>query len=294
MEGSNALAGGQSNPMAEKSHAPADRHGSLADQDIRSVIHPFTDGNGRVGRMLLQHVLTHRTEAPVPIPVSVPWSRDRDRYIEGLRHFQSGELDPWIEFAAGSMVLAVEWITSAEDRVSRLLAELRGRSTTRSGSAAAGIIDDLVEHPLVDGSTVAARYSVSRQAAHQALERLAAAGILTKRPFSRRTKGRPRMMYASTELIDLLGSIGWVVYFTVIGGGPSRGATAGVATAGGAARGAAGSGLAASTSMAAGAASAAATAGGAAATSAGAAAGAAAAGAGAGAARKKGRECEGV
>ena len=171
------------------------------------VIHPFTDGNGRVGRMLLQHVLTHRTEAPVPIPVSVPWSRDRDRYIEGLRHFQSGELDPWIEFAAGSMVLAVEWITSAEDRVSRLLAELRGRSTTRSGSAAAGIINDLVEHPLVDGSTVAARYSVSRQAAHQALERLAAAGILTKRPFSRRTKGRPRMMYASTELIDLLGAI---------------------------------------------------------------------------------------
>lgn len=171
------------------------------------MIHPFTDGNGRVGRMLLQHVLTHQAGTPTPIPVSVPWSRNKDRYIEGLRRFQNGDIDPWIEFGATSLVAAVGWATSAQDQVAALLDHLRSRSTTRTGSAASRIIDDLAEHPLVDTTTVASRYDISRQAANEALRRLESAGVLTERSFSRRTKGRPRTMYGSTELIDLLGAI---------------------------------------------------------------------------------------
>lgn len=171
------------------------------------VIHPFTDGNGRVGRMLLQHALTHRAGSRTPIPVSVPWSRNKHDYIEGLRRFQNGSIDPWIAFGATSLVAAVGWATSAQDRVATLLNDLRSRSTTRTGSAASRIIDDLAEHPLVDTTTVASRYDISRQAANEALRRLQSVGVLTERSFSRRTKGRPRTMYGSTELIDLLGAI---------------------------------------------------------------------------------------
>ncbi len=63
-------------------------------------------------------------------------------------------------------------------------------------------------HPLVDADTVAERYSVSRQAAHEALTRLSDDGVLGKRSLSRRTKvGRPRQMFSSLELIELLGEI---------------------------------------------------------------------------------------
>ena len=127
------------------------------------VIHPFTDGNRRVGRMLLQHVLTHQAGTSTPIPVSVPWSRNKDHYIEGLRRFQEGNIDPWIEFGATSLVAAIGWATSAQGRVATLLDHLRSRSTTLAGSAASRIIDDLAEHPLVDTTTVASRYDVSRQ-----------------------------------------------------------------------------------------------------------------------------------
>lgn len=181
-------------------------HASIAHARFE-VIHPFTDGNGRVGRMLLQHVLAHRAGAPVPIPVSVPWSRDKARYIDGLRRYQASDLDPWIEFAATTMVEAVAWMTSAHDRVTRMMEDLRSRSSSYAGSTASRIIDDLVEHPLVDTPTVTERYGVSRQAANEALRRLAEADILTERSFSRRTRGRPRKMYGSKELLDLLGAI---------------------------------------------------------------------------------------
>lgn len=171
------------------------------------VIHPFTDGNGRVGRMLLQHVLTHRAATPVPIPVSVPWSRSKDRYIEGLRRFQADDVDAWIEFAATSLVIAVDWVTSAHNDVSDLIEELRRRSATRAGSAASRIVDDLAEYPLIDSTTVADRYGVTRQAANEALRRLEANNVLTERSFSRRARGRPRTMHGSTDLIDLLGAI---------------------------------------------------------------------------------------
>jgi len=60
----------------------------------------------------------------------------------------------------------------------------------------------------VSADTVAGRYGVSRQAAHEALARLGEDGVLTQQSFSRRTKsGRPRQMFTSMELIDLLSEI---------------------------------------------------------------------------------------
>lgn len=172
------------------------------------VIHPFTDGNGRVGRMLLQHVLAGRTGITTPIPVSIPWSRDKDRYIEGLRRFQAGDTDGWIEFACSSIVAAIDWMHAAEQQIASLLADMAERSRARGESAASRIIRDLPVHPLVDADSVAARYGITRQAAHEALSRLGEDKILTERSFSKRAKGgRPRQMFSSAELIDLLSGI---------------------------------------------------------------------------------------
>jgi len=172
------------------------------------VIHPFVDGNGRVGRMLLQHVLAGRLEIPAPVPVSVPWARDTDRYIDGLRSYQEGDLDRWIEFTALSVVEAVDWMHTVEQRVSSLISSLSERSRARGESVGARVIRELPAHPLVDADTVAARYGVSRQAAYEALSRLAEDGVFAKRSFSRRTRaGRPRQMFSSPELIDMLSQI---------------------------------------------------------------------------------------
>jgi predicted ArsR family transcriptional regulator len=90
--------------------------------------------------------------------------------------------------------------TSVEDLIDRL----RSRVETRGRSVAAMVIDDLAAHPVVDTQTVAERYEVTPQTAHEALLRLSEAGVLVERPLSRRRKGRPRRVFAAAELIDLL------------------------------------------------------------------------------------------
>jgi len=168
------------------------------------LIHPFVDGNGRVGRALLQQLLVGRAGLEVPIPVSVPWSRDTDRYVAGLRAFQAGDVGFWLLFSSWSVIQAVNWMQEMTKGVESLLDQLRSRIETRGRSVAAKIIDDLPIYPVVDTQTVAERYGVAPQTAHEALLRLSEAGILVERPLSRRKKGRPRRVFAATELIDLL------------------------------------------------------------------------------------------
>lgn len=168
------------------------------------VIHPFVDGNGRVGRALLQQILVNRAGLDAPVPLSVPWSRNTDRYISGIRSFQDGDPDSWLLYASWSVIEAVDWMKQMAKGVEDAVERLRSRVETRGRSVAAKVIDDLPAHPVVDAQTVADRYDVAAQTAHEALLRLAEAEVLVERPLSRRKKGRPRRVFAATELIDLL------------------------------------------------------------------------------------------
>lgn len=171
------------------------------------VIHPFVDGNGRVGRVLLQQVLVQRSGLESPVPISVPWSRDTGAYIDALRAFQGGDTDSWLVFVCWSVLEAVDWMRQMADRVESLLTSYRSRLATRGRSVTARVIDDLPDHPVVDTPSVAQRYDVTPQTAHAALVRLVESGVLTERPFSRRRRGRPRRVFAPPELMELLGSL---------------------------------------------------------------------------------------
>ena len=81
---------------------------------------------------------------------------------------------------------------------------MRGRIEARGRSVAARVIDDLPLHPVVDTQTVAQRYDVTPQTADEALLRPSEAEIHVERALPRRKKGRPRRVFAATELIDLL------------------------------------------------------------------------------------------
>lgn len=168
------------------------------------VIHPFGDGNGRVGRALLQQLLVQRAGLTAPVPTSVPWSKDTDRYIAGIRAFQDGDINTWLLAASSSVIEAVDWMRETVEVVEALLDEMRTRIDTRGRSVAARVIDDLPVHPLVDAQTVSQRYGVAAQTAREALLRLSDVAVIVERPLSRRRKGRPRRVFAATELIDLL------------------------------------------------------------------------------------------
>ena len=74
------------------------------------TIHPFADGNGRVGRALIHVVLRRRQLAQryVP-PVSLVLAADSKRYIEGLTAFREGRVLEWCETFADSIRVAAAW-----------------------------------------------------------------------------------------------------------------------------------------------------------------------------------------
>lgn len=185
------------------------------------TIHPFTDGNGRVGRALIHTVLTRRGLTPSSIlPISLVLATLRDRYIEGLTsyRYEGHPSDPlateaverWLDvfveaagtaadqaqqFATEVAALSRTWTTRlADSRVRRGL-----RAAPRREAASTRLLRMLVEAPILTARTVQRLLGVSFPVARAGLEELAEAGILTRRSIDRGATG-----YAATEVFDLL------------------------------------------------------------------------------------------
>lgn len=165
------------------------------------TIHPFIDGNGRVGRALIHVVLRRRGVAArfVP-PVSIVLAARPTAYVAGLVAFREGSVADWI----GSFATAASRATAASielaDQVAWLQDEWRKRAGgPRAGSAASKLIALLPALPVLSAPTARAAIGVSQQQTLAALKSLAEARVL--RQLSAGTYDR---QYAATELFDLL------------------------------------------------------------------------------------------
>lgn len=165
------------------------------------TIHPFIDGNGRVGRALVHVVLRRRGVADrfVP-PVSIVLAARPAAYIEGLVAFREGRIGEWIGSFATAAARAASASLELADQVATLQGEWRERAPRpRAGSAASKIIELLPALPVLSAPTARAAIGVSQQQTLAALKMLADAGVL--RQLSAGTYDR---QYAATELFELL------------------------------------------------------------------------------------------
>lgn len=165
------------------------------------TIHPFVDGNGRVGRALVHVILRRRGVAArfVP-PVSIVLAARPDSYVDGLTAFREGRVADWIGSFAGAAARAATVSIDLADRVAALQAAWRERAgRPRTGSAAAKLIDLLPALPVLSAPTARGAIRVSQQQTLAALKSLAEAGVV--RQISEGTYDR---QYAATELFDLL------------------------------------------------------------------------------------------
>ena len=120
------------------------------------AIHPFLDGNGRLGRLLIVLFLITRGRLARPVlSVSPYFEERRDVYIGHLQSVQeTGDLDPWLRFFATAVA------DSATDGVRRalLLVDLRERYRHRVPAQANlhSLIDFTFESPVLTGRLVEA------------------------------------------------------------------------------------------------------------------------------------------
>ena len=169
------------------------------------IIHPYGDGNGRIGRILIGWILAHRIGITVPPPVSVFIARDPGGYLAGMTRFRLGELDPWVDWLAAELQYSSEAAESLLVRSEQLLEEWSRRiDDLRADATARLVLPVLVEHPVVSSDLIADRVAVSERAARTALALLAERRILETFEKATAGPGRPRRYWVASELIAMV------------------------------------------------------------------------------------------
>jgi Fic family protein len=144
-------------------------------------LHPYSDGNGRLGRLLVIVQLLRGAVIREPLLVVSPWfEQRRDDYQAALLDLSlTGDWDSWIAFFAEGVAASA---TESQRKVERLVAlqeELRSvvQAAGKRG-ASERLAADLVGYPYVSRSTVASRYGLSGQGAINAINTLVDLNVL--------------------------------------------------------------------------------------------------------------------
>jgi len=163
------------------------------------TIHPFNDGNGRTGRILMPLILA--AEGLPPLYLSGMLMRNRSGYYSALKQVQlQGKWGPWIDMTYRAVLEAAgECVSLADDLRAIGRAWSEATSGYRSHSVVRRLPELLIEQPVVTANTVAALLDVSLVAASKGINELMTIGILKAK--DQRTWGRS---FHASEIIDRL------------------------------------------------------------------------------------------
>jgi Fic family protein len=168
------------------------------------TIHPFPDGNGRVGRALVQAMLrAGQLTRHVTVPVSAGLLHDTQRYFDALGAYRRGDVAPIVRAIADASFAAVQ-------NGRRLVADLEavrgawiGRITARRDSSAYRLVDVLLRQPVIDAATASFQLEVSGVNAQVAIDRLVSAGVLVQL-----SGGRRNRIWQAPEVLAALDEFG--------------------------------------------------------------------------------------
>jgi len=164
------------------------------------TIHPFPDGNGRVGRALVHAQLRHsRLTRHVTVPVSAGLLTDVDSYFDALGAYRSGNPIPIIErFCTATF--------SALANGQRLVVDLRrirdgwsDQVKARRDATAWRIADVIVRHPVVNAASLSLELGIPHTNVYRALQPLIDAGALVEFTDNKRNR-----MWQAPEVLEAL------------------------------------------------------------------------------------------
>jgi Fic family protein len=165
------------------------------------AIHPFQDGNGRVGRLMITLMLLDRKLLPAPLLyLSAYFDMTRDQYYARLQGVtEHGEWEAWVSyFLAGVLSQSMDALSRIE-RIDALAMDWRKRIEATASRTTEGVLAELMKNPFVRVKALAERLDVAFTTAQRAVDRLADAGVLTLATDAKRDR-----VYCARELLAIL------------------------------------------------------------------------------------------
>ncbi len=166
------------------------------------TIHPFLDGNGRLGRLMLVFFLVARERLPAPLLyLSAYLERNRETYYAALQALrEEGNALPWIDLFLTSVKSEA---TDAVGRAQQIVA-LRNQYLEVAASLgtanAVALVDLICENPVVTTRSIENHLGVSRPTALRLLRRMEERGVLSEQQAGARGQRR----YVADELMAVV------------------------------------------------------------------------------------------
>ena len=165
------------------------------------AIHPFLDGNGRVGRLLITILLIERNVLPTPLLyLSAFFEATRREYYDRLLGItQRSEWEPWLEYFLNGAARQSEDAVGRSQRINATISKWRRKTAAATSQSVQRTLDVIAENPFITTKGAANRLKVAFTTAQRAIDKLVKARIL-----SEATKSRRGRVFCAQELLKIL------------------------------------------------------------------------------------------
>jgi Fic family protein len=142
-------------------------------------IHPFTDGNGRIGRALVSAILRRRgVTRNAVVPLASGLLAAREDYFAALGSYRRGDPAPLVDLFAHSARAAAVCSRESIARIKAMPEEWANELRPRSGSAVEALIPAFYDHPVMAANEIEQRSGSSVQQTYRAITQLVDAGFI--------------------------------------------------------------------------------------------------------------------
>ena len=165
------------------------------------AIHPFLDGNGRVGRLLITLFLIERQILPAPLLyLSAFFEAARRDYYGGLRGVsERGAWNDWVEYFLLGVARMSEDALNRAVRINELLAQWQKRVSGDSTNTPLRMVEILGANPFITAKGAAEKLGIAFTTAQRAIQRLQRIGILKLVGDAKRDR-----VFCARTLLDIL------------------------------------------------------------------------------------------
>ncbi|WP_342265407.1 Fic family protein [Cardinium endosymbiont of Philonthus spinipes] len=165
------------------------------------AIHPFLDGNGRIGRLLITLLLIEQKILPSPLLyLSAFFEATRDEYYKQLYNVSvKGSWHAWLIYFLNGVAIQSEDVLSRTERINELLNQWKIDIARGSSQVPIDIVQLLAVNPYFTINKIAKDLMISYSTAQRGVQKLEAAGIIKKTSNNKRDK-----VYCAIEILNIL------------------------------------------------------------------------------------------